>query len=344
MSEQLAHGLFERIRFFVSESRGRTLRTVNEAMVVLYWNIGRMIVDDEQNGAARAAYGEAIIDDLAKRLTAEFGKGFDARNLRNMRAFFRSFPIRNSLRSELSWTHYRVLMRASTESARRWYMDEAANAGWSVRMLERQIGTRCYERLPRAGRQPLAPAASTVTPRPFVHGPGEAIKDPYVFEFLGVSTERLLERDLESALLDNLQAFLLELGRGFSFVARQHRVSTETSDFYVDLVFYHFRLKCFVLVDLKTGALTPQDIGQVDMYVRLFDAKMREPDDRPTIGLILCSHKDETIARYSVLSDKERLFASEYLLHLPSEDELRRELSREREAVLLHSAIDASDG
>ncbi len=354
MTDALSPTLFERIRGLVQEAQGRAVRAVNRAMVELYWSIGRTIVEDEQGGAARAAYGEALIDELAARLTAEFGKGFNAANLRNMRQFFLFFPrvevgevnrnqICYTLRSELSWSHYRLLMRVGSESAREWYMNEAADAGWSVRALERQIGSHYYERLLASrDRKPVA-AEAEATVAALATSPAEEIKDPYVFEFLGLPSGHLLERDLEAALLDNLQAFLLELGRGFSFVARQYRVATETSDCYIDLVFYHYLLKCFVIVDLKTGALQPQDIGQMDMYVRLFDDKVRQGDDRPTVGLELSSHKDETIVRYSVLSGNERLFASEYRLHLPSEEELRRELTREREAVLRRALADAEE-
>jgi len=352
MTDALLPPLFERIRDLVHEARGRAVRAVNQAVVALYWEIGRTIVEDEQGGAERAAYGEALIDDLSKRLTAEFGRGFTSANLRNMRQFFLSFPdkepgegarIRYTLRSELSWSHYRLLMRLGSEAARAWYMNEAADAGWSVRALERQIGSHYYERLLASRNREPVVAEAEVTASAVATSPADEIKDPYVFEFLGLPGGPLLERDLEAALLDNLQTFLLEMGRGFSFVARQHRIATETSDYYIDLVFYHYRLKCFVIIDLKTGALTPQDIGQMDMYVRLFDDKVRQGDDRPTVGLVLCSHKDETVVRYSVLSGNERLFASEYRLHLPSEEELRRELDREREAVLRRSLAHAEE-
>ena len=284
----------------------------------------------EQGGAARAEYGTRLLPILAESLTREFGRGFDASNLRYMRLFYQAFPIRDALRHELSWTHYRTLLKIEGEPARAWYMKEAAAQGWTTRALERQINTLYYERLlatsdpPAVEQEANAAIAPLQTPRDFV-------RDPVLLEFLGLpGVGRLLEADLERALLDNLQAFLLELGRGFAFVGRQYRLSTETKDFYIDLVFYNFLLKCFVLFDLKAGELTHQDIGQTDMYVRMMDELKRGPDDNPTVGIILCAQKDASVVRYSVLHENEQMFASRYKLVLPSEDELRTELERER--------------
>jgi predicted nuclease of restriction endonuclease-like (RecB) superfamily len=268
---------------------------------------------------------------LAAALAAEFGRGFDASNLRHMRVFYQAFPIRDALRPELSWTHYRTLLRVESEPARQWYMKEAASQGWTTRALERQISTLYYERLlsssDRAAVENEAgdSVQSLQTPRDFV-------RDPVMLEFLGLpGAGKLLEADLERALLDNLQEFLLELGRGIAFVARQFRISTETKDFYIDLlVFYNYLLKCFVLFDLKSGELTHQDIGQMDMYVRMTDELKRAPDDNPTVGIILCTGKDASVVRYSVLHENEQIFASRYKLLLPSEEELRAELDRER--------------
>ena len=295
------------------------------------WEIGQHIVEFEQLGADRAAYGIRLIPRLAESLTVEFGRGFDASNLRYMRLFYLAFPIRDALRHELSWTHYRNLLRVDGEQARHWYMNEAADQNWSTRALDRQIGTLYYERLLASrDRDPVRQeAAAQITP--LQKTPREFVRDPVLLEFLGLpETGRLLEADLEQALINKLQAFLLELGKGFAFVARQMRVSTETKDFYIDLVFYNYLLKCFVLFDLKAGELSHQDIGQMDMYVRMVDDLKRAPDDNPTVGIILCAGKDTSVVRYSVLHENEQLFASKYKLVLPSEDELRAELEKEQ--------------
>ena len=325
--------LLAALRGLIQGARQHALRAVDVVQVQTCWEIGRHIVEFEQGGSARAEYGARLLPTLARSLTSEFGRGFDSSNLRYMRLFYQMFPIRDALRRELSWTHYRTLLRVETDSARRWYMEEAARQGWSTRALERQIGTLYYERLlssqDRAAVEQEAgeKIMNVQTPRDFV-------RDPVMLEFLGLpGTGKLLEADLEKALLDNLQAFLLELGRGFAFVARQYRISTDSKDFYVDLVFYNYLLKCFVLIDLKSGELTHQDIGQMDMYVRMVDALKRAPDDNPTVGMILCTQKDTSVVRYSVLHESEQLFASRYRLVLPSEDELRAELERERKEL-----------
>lgn len=324
--------LLATLRDLIAQARQQASRSVNTIQVQTYWKIGRHIVEFEQGGEVRAAYGKRLLARLAEALTGEFGKGFDVRNLRNMRAFFQHFPNWNALRSELSWTHYRLLLRVDTPEARLWYMQEAAEQNWSTRVLERQIGTLYYERLlssPDKDRllAETQQAAQAQTPRDFV-------RDPVMLEFLGLpDTGRLMEADLERALMDKLQQFLLELGKGFAFVARQQRISTETQDFYIDLVFYNYLLKCFVLIDLKTGHLAHQDIGQMDMYVRMYDDLRRGEDDNPTVGILLCGSKDQSVARYSVLHESEQLFASKYRLVLPSEEELRREIERERAEI-----------
>jgi predicted nuclease of restriction endonuclease-like (RecB) superfamily len=322
--------LLETLRDLIVQARQKVLSTANTAQVLTYWEIGRHIVEFEQRGETRAAYGKRLLADLADALTREFGKGFDERNLRNMRAFFQHFPIRNALRSELSWTHYRLLLRVDSAAARQWYLQEAASQNWSTRVLERQIGSLSYERLLSSQDKEL-PSEILPPPTPTAR---DFVRDPVMLEFLGLpDTGRLLEGDLEAALMDKLQQFLLELGKGFAFVARQQRVSTETQDFFVDLVFYNFLLKCFVLIDLKTGHLAHQDIGQMDMYVRLYDDLRRSEGDNPTVGILLCGSKDHSVVRYSVLHESEQLFASKYRLVLPSEEELRQELERERAAI-----------
>jgi predicted nuclease of restriction endonuclease-like (RecB) superfamily len=329
------NGLVGQLRGLIAQARAQALRTVDAVQVRACWEIGRHIVEFEQQGHARAAYGARLLPQLAERLSHEFGAGFDARNLRHMRSFFQAFPFWDAVRTELSWTHYRTLLRVDSEAARQWYMNEAIIQNWSSRALERQIGTLYYERLLCSQDKAAVQAEASSQLAPLNQSPRAFVRDPVLLEFLGLpGTGRLLESELEQGLMDKLQAFLLELGKGFAFVARQQRISTESKDFYIDLVFYNYLLKCFVLFDLKTGELTHQDIGQMDMYVRIYDDLKRSPDDNPTVGIILCSQKDASVVRYSVLNDSEQLFASRYKLVLPSEDELRCELERERAALL----------
>lgn len=324
-------GLLDQLRTLIQDARQQVLRVVDVVQVRTCWEIGRHIVEFEQGGTDRAQYGVKLIPGLAERLTAEFGKGFDERNLRHMRAFFQAFRIWNAVRTELSWTHYRTLLRVDNPRAREWYMIEAATQQWSSRALERQINTLYYERLLSSSDRPAVEQEATTMLAPLQQNTRDFVHDPVLLEFLGLpDTGRLLEADLEKELINKLQAFLMELGKGFAFVARQQRISTESSDFYIDLVFYNYLLKCFVLFDLKTGKLTHQDIGQMDMYVRLYDDLKRGSDDNPTVGIILCAQKDVSVVRYSVLHENEQLFASKYKLVLPTEDELRAELDRER--------------
>lgn len=326
----LLAGLGELIR----EARRNVLRAVDTAQVHTCWQIGRHIVEFEQNGARRAAYGKQLLVTLAKTLTAEFGKGFDERNLRHMRDFYQTFPIWNALRPELSWTHYRALLRIDNDHARHWYMNETATQNWSTRALERQINTLYYERLLASRDRSTVRQEATTNIQQLASSPRDFIRDPVVLEFLGLPNPGLvLETQLEQALINQLQGFLLELGKGFAFIARQQRISTDSKDFYIDLVFYNYLLKCFVIFDLKRGELTHQDVGQMDMYVRMYDDLKRGPEDGPTVGIILCAQKDESVVRYSVLQGNEQLFASKYRLVLPSEDELRAELDRERLAL-----------
>lgn len=325
-------GLLANLRAVIQESRQQALRAVDVIQVRTCWLVGRHVVEFEQAGATRAAYGRGLLNTLSARLTAEFGRGFDASNLRYMRLFYQAFPNCDALRHELSWTHYRLLLRVEDAAARAWYMNEAAAQNWNTRALDRQIGTLYYERL--LASQHRSPVRQEATDKlaALPPSPREFVRDPVLLEFLGLpGTGKLLESELEDALLDNLQAFLLELGKGFAFVARQQRISTETKDFYLDLVFYNHLLKCFVLFDLKTEELTHQDIGQMDMYVRLHDDQRRGPGDGPTVGIIVCAHKDHTVVRYSVLHGHEQLFATKYRLVLPTEEELRAELLREQQ-------------
>ena len=270
-------------------------------------------------GNDKAEYGKAILKNLATQLTLEFGKGFDDSNLRNMRAFYKAFPIRDTLRHELTWSHYRQLSRLDSERKKEYYMQEAISANWNSRELQRQINSLAFERVVHHLPNNSKPSIQNL------------IKDPYIFEFLGLPTEtNNTEFAIETAIINHLQQFLLELGKGFAFVARQQHIATDTSDFYIDLVFYNYLLKCFVIIDLKTGNLTHQDVGQIDMYVRMYDDLKRSPGDNPSIGILLCSEKDETIVKYSVINDKNKLFASKYLLYLPKEEELKQLIELDR--------------
>ena len=336
--------LLGQLRQLIQEARTQAFRAVDVVQVRTSWEIGRHIVEYEQQGEVRAVYGARLLPQLSAQLTQEFGRGFDASNLRYMRLFYQSFPNCDALRHELSWTHYRRLLRIDNETARQWYMNEAAAQNWSSRALERQINTLYYERLLLSQDKSEVQNEANANLAQLRQSPREFVRDPVMLEFLGLpGTNRLLESELEQGLMDKLQAFLLELGKGFAFVARQQRISTESKDFYIDLVFYNYLLKCFVLFDLKTGELAHQDIGQMDMYVRMYDYLKRGADDNPTVGIILCSDKDASVVRYSVLNDNEQLFASRYRLVLPSEEELRRELERER-AALLEQVESGRDG
>jgi len=332
--------LLGRLRSLIQDARRQALRAVDVVQVRTCWEVGRHIVEFEQGGAARACYGSQLLARLAERLTGEFGKGFDASNLRYMRLFYQAFPNCDALRHELSWTHYRSLLRVEEPKAREWYLTEAAAQNWSSRALERQINTLYCERLLGSkNRVPVRKEAQTKLAR-LKDTPREFVRDPVLLEFLGLpSAGKLLESKLEQALVENLQSFLLELGRGFAFVARQQRISTESKDFYLDLVFYNHLLKCFVLFDLKSGDLTHQDIGQMDMYVRMYDEQRRGEGDNPTVGIILCARKDASVVRFSVLHGNERLFAGKYKLVLPSEKELRDELDREQRLLLKNDSI-----
>ncbi|MBC7683412.1 MAG: DUF1016 domain-containing protein [Ferruginibacter sp.] len=328
------NSLLDALRGLIRDGRSRVLRAVDMVQVQTCWEIGRHIVEFEQQGEARAAYGKKLLPRLAEELAGEFGKGFDATNLRHMRGFYQAFPIRDALRRELSWTHYRLLLRVESAAARQWYVTEAATQNWSSRALDRQIDTLYYERLLLSPEKAAVLAEANANLAPLLQTPREFVRDPVMLEFLGLpGTGKLLESTLEQALMDKLQGFLLELGKGFAFIARQQRISTESQDFYVDLVFYNYLLKCFVLIDLKSGKLTHQDIGQMDMYVRMFDDLKRGPDDNPTVGILLCDHKDQSVVRYSVLHDSAQIFATKYRLVLPTEEELRAEIERERREI-----------
>ncbi|HWV16826.1 MAG TPA: PDDEXK nuclease domain-containing protein [Cellvibrio sp.] len=325
--------LFQQISQLVQEARQQLRRSVNGAMVYTYWQIGQLIIEHEQQGESRAAYGKQQLEQLSMRLTTEFGKGFDPTNLRNMRRLYEAFPIRDALRLELGWTHYRILLRVDNPKAREWYLTEAISQNWSSRALERQIGTLYYERLLSSQKKAPVETEAQSNTTPLADNPKDYLRDPYILDFLSLDSRSYLEADLEQSIINNLQQFLLELGKGFAFVERQQRIHTDDGDYYIDLVFYNYLLKCFVLVDLKLNKLSHQDVGQMDMYVRLYEEQKRGTEDNPTIGLILCSQHNQTVAQYSILKDSQQLFASKYLTLLPSEEELKREIERERKLI-----------
>ena len=321
--------IYQNIRQTILRAKKRIHTVVQDTVVETYWQIGKYIVEEEQEGKERATYGKSLIKELSLKLKEEFGSGYDQSNLSNMRKFYLTFPILDAVRQELSWTHYRLLLRVENKEARQFYIEETITNGWSTRALNRQINSLYYERLLSSGERKAVVEEMKEKTKDLQ--PEEVLKDPFVLEFLQLKDNKsYLESELEAALIDKLNAFLLELGKGFAFVARQKRISTETKHFYIDLVFYNYLLKCFVLIDLKVKELSHQDIGQMDMYVRLYEDKYKMPDDNPTIGLILCTHKDKTIVKYSVLNENKQLFASKYMLHLPTEEELKTELEREK--------------
>lgn len=316
---------YDTVRGYIISAQKQVYSAVNSAMVTAYWNIGRQIYEACGEND-RAAYGKQLLQFLSDKLTAEFGKGFDVRNLRNMRQFYITFPIRNALRSELSWTHYRSLMKVTDDAARNFYLEEAVKSGWSSRQLDRQINSFYYQRIlsSRDGKS-VAAEIDMLEPKPEYE---KIIKDPYVLEFLDLpANEHYYESELEQALIDHLQKFLLELGRGYSFVARQKHFNVDGRHFYIDLVFYNYILKCFVLIDLKIGDLTHQDLGQMQMYVNYYTRQMMNDGDNPPIGIVLCADKSNTLVEYTLPEDNRQIFAAKYLPYMPTKEELRRELN-----------------
>jgi predicted nuclease of restriction endonuclease-like (RecB) superfamily len=325
-------GVYERIRKIIEGARNNIARAINTEMVVAYWQIGREIVEEEQKGKSRADYGQAMLKNLSEKLTVDFGKGFDESNLRNIRSFYLTYPKCDALRHELGWTHYRILMRIDNAQARSFYEVECVKNNWSARELERQKGSLLFERLAlskdKKGLMKLARKGQEL------QAYEDMIKDPYVLEFTGLSAQvKLYETKLEQALVDNLSKFLLELGKGFTFVARQKRITLDGDHFYIDLVFYNTILKCYVLIDLKVGKLTHQDIGQIQMYVNYYDREIRQKNDNPSVGLLLCEDKKDAVVRYTLPKKNRQIFASKYKLYLPTEQELIRELKRERKLL-----------
>ena len=329
--------IYSSIKQILANAREKAYKAVNFAMVEAYWNVGRIIVE-AQGGNEKAEYGQALLKNLSDQLIVEFGKGFTVTNLKYMRQFFLAFQNRHALRDQLSWTHYRLLMKVEQEDIREFYINECIHGNWSTRQLERQIDSFYYQRILASQNKELV--------RNEIHQletdlqPEDIIKDPFVLEFMGLKDQHdFTELEVEKALMDNLQEFLLELGRGFSFVARQKRITAEGDHFYIDLIFYNYILKCFVLIDLKVGKLTHQDIGQMDFYVRYFEKEVKSESDNPTIGIILSSERNETIVKYSVLEESRQLFSAKYLPYLPTEEELKKELKRERDLLEVERSL-----
>lgn len=318
-----------RIRDIQVQARNRAWRAVGSEQIRSAWETGREIVEEEQRGAARAAYGSRVIEALSERLTAELGKGYTANNLWYMRQFYQIFPNLHALRGELSWTHYRLLLSVENEQARSFYLNEAARAHWSTRELGRQINSLLFERLAKSRDKEGVLRLANQGAEPF--SPTDLMRDPFVLEFTGLPEHgQWLETDLEQALMDRLQQFLLELGRDFFFVARQKRITVDNEHNYIDLVFYHRTLRCFVLIDLKVGVLSSADVGQMLAYVGYYRRHEMQESENPPVGLILCTDSQRTIARYALPEGQQQIFAARYQLYLPTEAELQAELERER--------------
>ncbi len=338
------------IKEIVQQARQQAYTAVNTAMVQAYWLIGKRIIEEEQGGKKRAEYGKQTIKVLSQELIKGLGKGFSVQSLKNFRQFYLTFPdlpIGSAARSPspqkssapwsfLTWSHFKAIMRVSDPAARNYYIQETAKNSWSTRTLDRNIATQYYQRLLASQvKEPVIEEMQQKT-TDLQHDKLEFIKNPSVLEFLNLPTQSsLTESKIETAIIDNLHQFLLELGKGFPFVERQKLIRTETRDYFIDLVFYNYILKCFMLIDLKTERITHQDVGQMDMYVRMYDETIKGDDDNPTVGIVLCSDTDQDIARYSILKGNEQIFASKYKLYLPTAEELAAEIEREKELIQL---------
>ena len=324
LNDNKSEETYQSIRGVVINAQRKMYSVVNAEMVTAYWKIGEQIYQACGENE-RAVYGKQLLQYISQKMMEEFGKSYTVRNLQMMRKFYVTFPNANALRSELSWTHYRSLIRISDEKARNFYMEEAAKTGWSSRQLDRQINTMYYQRiLASKDKEVVAAEIQTTEPKPEYE---KIIKDPYVLEFLELpANEHFYESNLEQALIDHLQKFLLELGRGFSFVARQKHINFDGRHFYIDLVFYNYILKCFVLIDLKIDDLTHQDIGQMQMYVNYYTRELMNEGDNPPIGILLCADKSDTLVEYTLPEDNKQIYAAKYLPYMPTKEELRREL------------------
>lgn len=328
----------------IEQAKGVACRAVDTVLVYRNWLLGKRIAEEELKGAARAEYGKETMMQLSAALTAKYGKGFSFVSLYQFLAFFKKFPILNALRTKsggvLGWYQYRTLLQVENPDAVRWYIDEAEAGTWSGRTLQRNISSQYYERTLLSQSKDAVRAEMVEITKP-LQEKLEFIKNPVIAEFLGVKQDTsFTENDLETAILDNVRDFLMELGKGYAFVARQQHIHTEKEDYYIDLVFYNYILKCFVLIDLKTSKITHQDVGQMDMYVRMYDQLKRGEGDNPTLGIVLCSDTDSDIAKYSILHGNEQLFATKYRLCLPSDEELRKEIEVQKQIFVEQHAKD----
>lgn len=342
LSPDVIEPLYNRASAIIEDARARAYRQINESLVRRNWELGKIIAEEELNGEDRAKYGASVIKELSKRLTATYGKGFTKTNLYSYVNFYNLFPrIFHSVSGKssglLSWTHYRALIQELNDDARQWYAEESASQDWSSRTLQRNISSQYYYRLLASQRKNLVEKEMLQLTAPLQSpDPMEFIKNPVIGEFLGFTADSSFrETELEQSIIDNLEKFLLELGKGFAFVARQQHIHTEKEDYYIDLVFYNIFLKCYVLIDLKTSKIRHQDVGQMDMYVRMYDQLKRTDGDNPTIGILLCDDTDEDIARFSVLHDNDHMFASKYMTYMPSPEQLRAEIERQKEIYYL---------
>ena len=336
-----ANELFSSIKELVINSRNKVYRTVNQEMLNLHWNIGKMI-STIQGGSKRAAYGEQILASVSKSLTEEFGKGFSVQNLRKMRQFYNLFKIRSSVMSELSWTHYLQIIKIDNELKRNFYIQECINSNWSVRELERQIDSLLYERLALSSDKDKVLELSKKGKVIAIHK--DIIKDPFVLDFLDIKENMAyLENDLEENILKHIREFLLELGKGFSFVGNQVRITLDNEHYYPDLVFYNRILRCFVIIDLKIGKVSHQDIGQMQMYVNYYDRNIKQDYENTTIGILLSTNKNETIVKYTLPKNNKTIFSSEFKLHMPTEQELIDAVEEEKMNYLIYTKTDKLD-
>ena len=324
----IRNAFLNQIRNIIAEAQQQAVRAVDFQRVLMYWNIGKTIFEEEQQGQERAEYGTYLIKHLSKELEPEYGTSFSVRQLELSRQFFRTFPIANSLRSQLNWTQYRLLIRIEDESKREYYIAEAARNNWTARQLERQINSQLYERLLLSNDKERVLVVAQGEHKP--EKATDIIKDPMYLEFLGLKREAAYyEKDLEQAIITHLQEFLLEIGNGFTFVARQQRIHLDGDDFFADLIFYNRLLRCFVIIELKTHKLTHQDLGQLQMYVNYYDRTQKLPDENPTIGILLSAEKNNAVVKFTLPEDNKTILASQYKLYLPSEEVLKQELIKE---------------
>lgn len=329
------NNIFDNIKNLVINSRNKVYQTVNTEMLNLYWNIGKAIMEIQQ-GDERASYGDAVLDKLSKKLTNEFGKGFSSRNLRTMRKFYLMYPIWKTVSAKLSWSHYLELIKIGEESKRNFYLNECINSRWSVRELQRQRDSLLYERLTLAADK--VKILELTEKGQVLSECKDLVKDPFVLEFLDIKENTdYLESDLEKNIIEHLKEFLLELGKGFSFVGNQVRLTLEEDHFYPDLVFYNRLLRCFVIIDLKIGKVSHQDIGQMQMYVNYYDREIKQEDENPTVGILLSTNKNETVVKYTLPEDNKTIFSSEYKLHMPTEKELINAIEEEKKNIELNS-------